>query len=187
MASPLSNWDWGKSWREPDRNDAASDFGTVETIDDGGWGGSGLVSEDDDPEAAQTLPAGPDDGWGTTRPVQHYAGGGPVLGAIDEDTGEMAPAMGGSGFGGQLTAALKAVNAALMFGRQRYGLVQQQQQQAMNRMPTVPGTQSESGRRQMPMPGPLPPTNNPFGKRVEAAPEEEPAEEEAIETDEETA
>jgi hypothetical protein len=36
-------------------------------------------------------------------------------------------------------------------------------------MPSIPGSQSESGRPpQQPMPGPLPPTSNPFGKRADA-------------------
>lgn len=42
------------------------------------------------------------------------------------------------------------------------------QQMAAN-MPSVPGSQSNSGQRPpQPMPGPLPPTSNPFGKRADA-------------------
>lgn len=50
------------------------------------------------------------------------------------------------------------------------------QTQVAARMPSVPGTPSNSGVKPVqPMPGPLPPTNNPFGKRAEAEPQDDGA------------
>lgn len=44
----------------------------------------------------------------------------------------------------------------------------QQPQQMASNMPTIPGSQSNSGiPPAQPMPGPLPPTSNPFGKRAD--------------------
>lgn len=102
-----------------------------------------------------------------------------MFGAIDEETGNvnMAAPMAGPRF--DMQAALAAVRGALDYGRRRHGLIGGQQE--AGRMPAVPGTPSESGKREQPMPGPLPPTQNPFGKRAEAQPEE------AIETGEEPA
>src|SRR5579859_4314435 len=58
------------------------------------------------------------------------------------------------------------------------------QQMAAN-MPTIPGSQSNSGvPPQQPMPGPLPPTSNPFGKRADNDSDDRSA---AIDTDEDTA
>jgi hypothetical protein len=53
-------------------------------------------------------------------------------------------------------------------------------------MPVAPASQSNSGVKPLqPMPGPLPPTSNPFGRRSEAAPD--PDEGGAIDTEEEMA
>ncbi len=77
-----------------------------------------------------------------------------------------------------LSRALASVQSVLAFGRKLHGLGGEpdQEEGAMEmagRMPTTPGTPSESGMpRTQPMPGPLPPTNNPFGKRAEAEPED---------------
>lgn len=47
--------------------------------------------------------------------------------------------------------------------------------QQASRMPSVPGSQSDSGiAPQQPAPGPLPPTSNPFGKRAETGEPDEP-------------
>ena len=57
-------------------------------------------------------------------------------------------------------------------------------------MPSVPGSQSNSGQRPpQPMPGPLPPTSNPFGKRADAGDGDGDDDDQggAINTDEETA
>ncbi len=91
----------------------------------------------------------------------------------------------------RINAALETVDNALSYGRKLHGLSGGQQTAAA--MPMIPGTQSESGippkrptpppakmaaampavpgnpygqQREQPAPGPLPPTNNPFGKRV---------------------
>lgn len=87
----------------------------------------------------------------------HFADGG----SVDD---------GGSGgdVGSLLALALSSVDAGLDYGRKKYGLSGGGQQQAsmMGRTPAIPGNQSESGiPRPQPMPGPLPPTSNPFGQR----------------------
>lgn len=57
-----------------------------------------------------------------------------------------------------------------------------------NRMPMRPGSQSESGVQPIqPAPGPLPPTNNPFGKRADAGDSDSDDQSGAIDTDEDTA
>lgn len=118
-----------------------------------------------------------------------FAGGG----AIDEMTGAVPMSPMGGSFGAQLDAAVRAVNEALTYGRKRHGIMggREQEEAGLNRMPMTPGNPSDSGLpKERPMPGPLPPTQNPFGKRVsEAQPEEEFEGEEAIPTeeDEETA
>ncbi len=89
-----------------------------------------------------------------------------MLGAIDEETGTV-----GGGIPANpvfdMQAALASVGSAMNYGRRSHGLGGDEQQAAAA-MPTTPGTQSESGKRQQPMPGPLPPTQNPFGKRADA-------------------
>lgn len=69
-----------------------------------------------------------------------------------------------------LDQAMQTVDAALSYGRKLHGLPSedpdQQSKQMASRMPAVPGNQSESGLPPArPMPGPLPPTSTPFGKR----------------------
>jgi len=90
------------------------------------------------------------------------------------------------------------VKSVLAYGRQKHGLsggadpeegaipgAQANAGYQNGRMPAVPGTQSESGIKPLqPAPGRLPPTQNPFGKRAEAEPEEETG---AIDTEEEAA
>lgn len=119
--------------------------------------------------------------------------GGGVPDADGDNDGDQNPGQGQSQNPGQgqsqnpgqdpmsaiLQGALGSVDQVLQFGYKQYGLggsqsggVQDQeaqpQQQAAN-MPTVPASQSNSGVKPMqPMPGPLPPTNNPFGKRADA-------------------
>lgn len=90
----------------------------------------------------------------------HFEDGGPV----DDGGGDSS----GSDVGSLLALALSSVDAGLDFGRKKYGLSGGEQQQAsmFGRTPAVPGNQSESGiPRPQPMPGPLPPTSNPFGQR----------------------
>lgn len=83
-------------------------------------------------------------------------------GAVPDDGSD------GGDVGSLLALALSSVDAGLDYGRKKYGLKQDggQQMAQMQRTPMVPGNQSESGiPRPQPMPGPLPPTSNPFGKR----------------------
>lgn len=55
-------------------------------------------------------------------------------------------------------------------------------------MPAIPGNPSESGiQRPQPMPGPLPPTSNPFGKRADAGSDNADDQSGAIDTDEDAA
>lgn len=69
----------------------------------------------------------------------------------------------------RLQRALAIVQDTLSYGRQLHG-IGGDTQEAMARMPTVPGNPSESGQpRERPLPGPLPPTARPFGKRVSEA------------------
>jgi hypothetical protein len=93
------------------------------------------------------------------------------------------PSSGMSGTGDRIALALATVDSALSYGRKLNGLPSDGddtesntaapggQQVAMGaRMPSVPGTQSNSGAKPIqPMPGPLPPTSNPFGKRTMGA------------------
>ena len=71
---------------------------------------------------------------------------------------------------------------------------QPQPQQVAANMPSVPGSQSNSGAKPVqPMPGPLPPTSNPFGKRADAGSDpdqdgdNDSGQAGAIDTDEDTA
>lgn len=148
-------------------------------------------------DSGMTLPAA---GGGSDMSVGHSGGGGPFVGAADQQTGQAgywggnAQGVAGLGFedGGavpedddtdpnatdpqgsamgaslqsSINSAMKSVQDALSYGRQLHGLGGGQQQ--ASRMPAQPGNQSESGApRQQPMPGPLPPTSNPFGKRAD--------------------
>lgn len=133
---------------------------------------------------------------GAAQPMSNWGGGNGFGfaqgGAIP--TEEDATEMGGSMGRVDLTGALATVQSVLGFGRKLHGLGGDEQQEGgaiqeasgygNGRMPAVPGNQSESGVKPVqPMPGPLPPTNNPFGKRAEAEPEEGGA----IDTEEEVA
>lgn len=117
------------------------------------------------------------------QPRMAYAQGG----AIDTEESSVDP-MGAMNGAGNLSQALASVQSALAFGRKLHGLGGEEEGgavQTADRMPAVPGNQSESGvARPQPMPGPLPPTNNPFGKRAEAEPD---GDEGAIDTDEDMA
>lgn len=97
-------------------------------------------------------------------------------GAIDDTEGDpnatdpQGSAMGNS-IQQSINAALQAVNDTLSYGRQLHGLGgggdNEGAIQTADRMPTVPGSQSNSGQPPVrPQPGPLPPTSNPFGKRA---------------------
>ena len=112
----------------------------------------------------------------TNFPNNKPYGGQMSPGVINEENGSVNMNPAGCPF--DRGNALKAVSEAMAFGRRLHGLLPGAQQEATNRMPTVPGSPSESGRREQPAPGPLPPTQNPFGKRAEAP-------QEAIETGEE--
>lgn len=111
-----------------------------------------------------------------------FEGGGSIPDADGDQDGDQdggAPAMpAGGGSSDRIALALATVDSALSYGRSKHGLPadsdttdsNQPQQMAQNRLPSVPGTQSESGIKPVqPMPGPLPPTANPFGKRTMGA------------------
>lgn len=84
------------------------------------------------------------------------------------DGGEVPDSGDGSQGGGMddlLAMALSSVDQGLDYGRKKHGLMQTADA-SMSRTPMIPGNPSESGiPRPQPMPGPLPPTSNPFGKR----------------------
>lgn len=82
-----------------------------------------------------------------------------------EDGGEVPAGVGD--LSDLLSLALSSVDSGLDFGRKKHGLLKGENAEAANtRMPAVPGNPSDSGMpRPQPMPGPLPPTSNPFGKR----------------------
>jgi len=104
-----------------------------------------------------------------------FADGGAVgddSGIEDSDDSSTAQPMGGF----DPSAALDIVDQALGYGRQLHGLggagndeaIPEQDTAGLTRMPAVPGNPSDSG---IPKPQPfgtLPPTSNPFGKRVSA-------------------
>jgi hypothetical protein len=139
-------------------------------------------------------PLGPDQQGGSnsappggTSPVNGFmfADGG----AIPDDNGDGSSQM--NGLQASINAALSTVDNVLSYGRKLHGLSGGNEEddgaikntQVAGRMPTVPGNSSDSGRAPIqPAPGPLPPTNNPFGKRADAGDDQGGA----IDTDEET-
>lgn len=122
-------------------------------------------------------------------------------GGIDEDQNATDPqgSMLGNSLQQKINAALGVIDDTLAYGYRKYGLTSGTDPiKEASAMPSIPGTQSESGippRRpqppmgkqaarmpmqpasqsesgiapQQPMPGPLPPTSNPFGKRADAS------------------
>lgn len=97
-------------------------------------------------------------------------------GAIPDDDGDSDYNSGnGSPEQDRVSKALETVDGVLAFGRKLHGLGGDDDGGAIQtadagytngRMPAVPGSQSNSGVPPLqPQPGPLPPTNNPFGKR----------------------
>lgn len=98
-----------------------------------------------------------------------FSTGGAVPDADGDDDGDT----DGSPGQDMMAKALQSVDATLQYSYQKYGLGGGQQeaggQQQAGIMPSVPPSQSETGiPLQQPMPGPLPPTSNPFGKRASA-------------------
>lgn len=100
----------------------------------------------------------------------------PTAGADADTPAQTNPTSGVSDqLGDRIALALSTVDSALSYGRKLNGLPgdsgdnEGTGQQAAN-MPMVPGTQSESGTRTQPEPGPLPPTSNPFGQRTTRPP-----------------
>lgn len=127
----------------------------------GGYGGFGGGTSDSGGASPITSPVG-----------LSFADGGAIPDADGDDDGDSnATDPQGSALGASLQRsindAMSTVKNTLSYGRQLHGLGGGQQEAA--RMPMQPGNQSESGApRQQPMPGPLPPTANPFGKRADA-------------------
>lgn len=98
-----------------------------------------------------------------------FADGGAIPDGDEDDdpnaTDPQGSAMGQS-LQNSIDAAMNTVKEALSYGRQLHGLGSGGQQQAGN-IPSVPFSESQ---RDRPMPGPLPPTANPFGKRTGLGP-----------------
>lgn len=91
-------------------------------------------------------------------------------GAIDENADPNATDPQGSAMGASLqnsiNQALTTVTGVLSYGRKLHGLGGGEQQQASGSvLPSKPFSESQKER---PMPGPLAPTSNPFGKRADA-------------------
>lgn len=117
----------------------------------------------------------PSDGSGIQHQYTNASGRSPYGlmfaegGAIEDD---LDGSINGSPPQDAIMKALSTVDGVLAFGRKLHGLGEGDNgaikgTQVAGRMPSVPGTPSDSGVRQpQPMPGPLPPTSNPFGKRV---------------------
>lgn len=103
-----------------------------------------------------------------------FDGGGTVPDQDDASAGSSQDQSGdpSSGTGDPISLALSTVDQALDYGRKLNGLPSGGGDQVASsaydngRMPAIPGNQSNSGTKPIqPMPGPLPPTSNPFGKR----------------------
>lgn len=123
----------------------------------GGWGGGGMTPP---PGASRA-----DEGSGFMSGFSSFADGG----AIDEDTGDAGGGMD-NGLGRSIQEALGSVGAALAYGRKLHGIGEGGgEQQTADRMPAQPGN-PYGQQREQPVPGPLPPTNNPFGKRADNMP-----------------
>lgn len=123
---------------------------------------------------APAVANGPADQGFTGFTNNAFAAGGAIG---EEDMGDPnATDPQGSALGNSLqlsiNKALSDVQSVLSYGRQLHGLGgdaggDQGAVKTAGRMPALPGNQSESGRPPVqPMPGPLPPTSNPFGKRA---------------------
>lgn len=144
----------------------------------------------------RTLPTG-NIKWGAKF---NYAAGGSVPGAIDEDADSPMMNTFGAQLDNDIRGALSVVNRVLNFGRKANGLPEVQssdegqapqegietegEQEMAGMLPSKPFSETP---KPQPMPGPLPPTQNPFGKRQQFSEAEPEGGEEAIPTDEETA
>lgn len=126
-------------------------------------------------------------GWSQGFTSRWAEGGAIPMEGEDPNNMPMGPA---NGLAAMMAKAVGSAKEILAYGRKKHGLGGGEDEGAipgaqagMTRMPTVPGTQSESGIKPLqPAPGRLPPTSNPFGKRAEAEPEDTGG---AIDTDEE--
>lgn len=152
----------GNNWTADGRPDAGNPFGSpVQNPSGANWDASGITA------FGQQVPTSP------SAVGLAFADGGAIPGADgdEDDTDPNATDPQGSALGQSMqtsiNAAMQTVQAALSYGRNLHGLGGGDQQAAA--MPMQPGNQSNSGApRQQPMPGPLPPTANPFGKRADA-------------------
>jgi hypothetical protein len=106
----------------------------------------------------------------------NFEDGGAIPDSDGDDDGDSAPADstpqdgGGDSDGspGQssMASALNAVDQVMQHLYSKYGLSDgDSNQQVADNMPAAPGTQSDSGVRTIPAPGPLVPNANPFGRR----------------------
>lgn len=128
-----------------------------------------------------------------------FSGGASPVGLAFEDGGAVeGDDTNGSPQQDAISKALDTVDQVLAFGRKAHGLGGNEesggiQMAANTRMPGQPPSQSESGVKPIqPMPGPLPPTSNPFGKRADAGgdgdgDQDDQPQSGGIDTDEDTA
>lgn len=150
----------GSSWGggQPDRSSSPS-LGSM-PAGRGGYGGF-------TPPPKQTDQVGDPYAAFTNNAISYAAGG-----AIDEDPNATDPqgSMMGANLQASINKAMGVVGNALAYGRKLHGISGGEQDgeavQTAGRMPTQPGN-PYGQQREQPMPGPLPPTNNPFGKRAE--------------------
>lgn len=129
------------------------------------------------------MPSRSNFGTNVMRPGQQPPSAAPAYaagGAIDTGDNPMMGTMGAQ-LQFDLNSALGVVGNVLAYGRKLHGLGGDEDSgegsgeggaiETAGVMPTVPFSESQ---RDRPMPGPLPPTSNPFGKRAEAEPDAEP-------------
>lgn len=106
----------------------------------------------------------------SSSPGNDYFGGvGIPIASMFADGGSVDDDQGGDPngqLGDLMSLALSSVDQGVDYLRKKHGIGGQQQASMQGRTPMVPGSQSESGIPPIrPMPGPLPPTSNPFGQR----------------------
>lgn len=123
-----------------------------------GYSGSNTSSTTPGSQALQN------DAYSYSSPLAQNTGGFYRSAAFFEDGGSMPDISNDTSGNDLVSLALATVDSALEYGRNKYGLGAGGTQQA-SAIPMVPGSQSESGTRTQPSPGPLPPTSNPFGRR----------------------
>lgn len=163
--------------------DSAPSGGGLSPAPSGGFGGGGFDSF-------------PSNSGGGMSPAGGAAPASPVGLAFEDGGAVEGDDSNGSPQQDAISKALDTVDQVLAFGRKQHGLGGDDesggiQMAANTRMPAQPPSQSESGVKPIqPMPGPLPPTSNPFGKRADAGndnDQDDQPQSGGIDTDEDTA